>query len=107
MLTDNQTVSHRSAPSISAIRVVATPSDDKGVRALSLVRFLAVGACNSMFGYGCFAMFTLLLTPLLSYGYVLASLLANLFSITFAFLGYKGFVFKMHGNYLKEWIRCV
>jgi putative flippase GtrA len=107
MLTDDQTVSRRSAPSLSAVRVIAAPGDDKGVRALSLVRFLAVGACNSMFGYGCFAMFTLLLTPLLSYGYVLASLLANLFSITFAFLGYKGFAFKMHGNYLKEWIRCV
>lgn len=52
-------------------------------------------------------MFTLLLMPLLSYGYVVASLLANLFSITFAFLGYKWFVFKTHGNYLKEWIRCV
>jgi putative flippase GtrA len=29
------------------------------------------------------------------------------FSITFAFLGYKWFVFKTRGNYLKEWIRCV
>jgi putative flippase GtrA len=52
-------------------------------------------------------LFTLLLSPFLSYGYVLASLLANLFSITFAFFGYKWFVFKTHGNYLKEWIRCV
>jgi putative flippase GtrA len=66
-----------------------------------------VGACNTIFGYGCFALFTLLLTPILSYGYVLASLLANLFSITFAFLGYKWFVFKTHGNYLKEWVRCL
>jgi putative flippase GtrA len=107
MLTDNQTVSYRSAPSVSAVRVVAAPSDDKGMRALSLVRYVAVGACNTIFGYGCFAMFTLLLTPLLSYGYVLASLLANLFSLTFTFLGYNRFVFKMRGNYLKEWIRCV
>jgi putative flippase GtrA len=60
-----------------------------------------------MFGYGCFALFTLLLTPLVAYGYVLASLLANLFSITFAFFGYKWFVFKTRGNYLKEWVRCV
>ena len=76
-------------------------------RVLTLVRYLAVGACNTIFGYGCFAMFTLLLTPLLSYGYVLASLLANLVSITFAFFGYKWFVFRTKGNYLKEWIRCV
>jgi putative flippase GtrA len=68
---------------------------------------LAVGVCNTIFGYGCFVLFTLLLTPVFSYGYVLASLLANLLSITFAFFGYKWFVFKTKGNYLKEWIRCV
>ena len=79
----------------------------KGPPTLILVRYLAVGACNTIFGYGCFALLTLLLTPLLSYGYVVASLLANLFSITFAFFGYKWFVFKTHGNYLKEWFRCL
>lgn len=73
----------------------------------TVIRYLAVGACNTLFGYGCFALFTLLLTPFFAYGYVLASLLANLFAITFAFLGYKWFVFKTHGNYLKEWIRCL
>ena len=73
----------------------------------TIFRYLAVGACNTIFGYGCFALFTLLLTPVLSYGYVAASTLANLFSITFAFLGYKWFVFKTKGNYLKEWIRCL
>jgi putative flippase GtrA len=71
------------------------------------VRYLAVGALNTAFGYGCFALFTMLLTPLVSYGYILASLLANLVAISFSFLGYKWFVFKTQGNYLKEWIRCV
>ena len=75
--------------------------------ALTLARYLVVGGCNTVFGYGCFALFTMLLTPILSYGYVVASLTANVFSITFAFLGYKWFVFKTKGNYLKEWIRCV
>jgi putative flippase GtrA len=108
MLTqDRTTVSHLSPPAVSTVRVIAAPNEDGSTHALTVVRFLAVGACNTIFGYGCFAMFTLLLTPLLSYGYVVASLLANLFSITFAFLGYKRFVFKTHGNYLKEWIRCV
>jgi putative flippase GtrA len=74
---------------------------------LTIFWYLAVGACNTIFGYGCFALFTLLLTPVLSYGYVAASILANLFSITFAFLGYKWFVFKTKGNYLKEWLRCL
>src|ERR1035438_7956313 len=72
-----------------------------------LIRFLAVGACNTVFGYGCFALFTMRLNPLIAYGYVLASLFANLFAITFSFLGYKWFVFKTHGNYLQEWLRCI
>jgi putative flippase GtrA len=73
----------------------------------TVLRFLAVGALNTAFGYGCFALFTMLLTPLIAYGYVFASLFANLFAITFSFLGYKWFVFKTHGNYLKEWLRCI
>jgi putative flippase GtrA len=72
-----------------------------------LIRYLMVGACNTLFGYGCFALFTALLTPLVAYGYVLAILLANLVAITFAFFGYKWFVFNTSGNYLKEWIRCL
>jgi putative flippase GtrA len=85
---------------------MTTPTH-KSLRRLTLVRYLAVGACNTIFGYGCFALFTLLLTPLFSYGYVAASILANLVSITFAFFGYKWFVFRTRGNYLKEWIRCL
>jgi len=27
-------------------------------------------------------------------------------STAIAFLGYKHFVFRTHGNYLKEWLRC-
>jgi putative flippase GtrA len=72
-----------------------------------LIRYLAVGASNTLFGYGCFALLTMLLSPFMAYGYVLASLLANLLSITFAFLGYKWFVFRTEGNYLKEWVRCL
>jgi putative flippase GtrA len=72
-----------------------------------VVRYLAVGACNTLFGYGCYALFTMLFTPLIASGYVAASLVANLFAITFSFLGYKWFVFKTHGNYLREWLRCL
>lgn len=49
----------------------------------------------------------MLLMPLVAYGYIVASLLANLVAITFSFLGYKWFVFKTHGHYLKEWVRCL
>lgn len=72
-----------------------------------VIRYLVVGACNTAFGYACFALFTFLLSPIIAYSYVVASLCANLVAITFSFLGYKWFVFRTHGNYLKEWIRCV
>src|ERR1035441_8725951 len=95
-----------SAP-VDAPFAIMTTTTKHPTMPTTLLRYLAVGAFNTIFGYGCFALFTLLLTPLLSYGYVLASLIANLVSITFAFFGYKWFVFRTKGNYLKEWIRCV
>jgi putative flippase GtrA len=95
-----------SSPGLSPAEV-ATAAAEKHRPTLTLVRYLIVGACNTLFGYGCFALFTLLLSSTLSYGYVVASLLANLLSITFAFFGYKRFVFRTRGNYLREWARCV
>jgi putative flippase GtrA len=84
-----------------ATRPLATP------QASQLLRYLVVGAGNTLFGYGLFVLLTMLLTPTAKYGYLLASLLGNIISITFAFLGYKWFVFKTRGNYLTEWIRCL
>jgi putative flippase GtrA len=43
----------------------------------------------------------------MAHAYIVASLAANLLSITSAFLAYKWFVFKTKGNYLREWMRCV
>ena len=54
-----------------------------------------------------FALFNYGLQGLWSYSYMLASFLSNLIAITVAFLGYKWFVFKTKGNYLREWIRCM
>jgi putative flippase GtrA len=48
-----------------------------------------------------------LLSPHIPYSYLAASLLSALLNITVAFLGYKWFVFKTKGNYLREWGRCV
>ena len=70
-------------------------------------RYLLVGLWNTAFGYGTYAGLTALLTPHLAHAYIIASLVANLLSITSAFLAYKWFVFKTHGNYLREWMRCV
>src|SRR5580692_4370723 len=107
MLTHHHQSGSYSATAVAPAHEEISPPVQKNARPFTLIRYLIVGACNTVFGYGCFALFTLLLTPLLAYGYVAASLLANVFSITFAFLGYKWFVFKTKGNYLKEWIRCV
>lgn len=90
----------------SILSHMPTPAQPRSTPA-TVIRFLAVGACNTIFGYGCFAFFTMLLMPVIAYGYVAASLLSNLIAITFSFLGYKWFVFKTHGHYLREWIRCV
>ena len=70
-------------------------------------RYLLVGLWNTAFGYGSFAGFTALLTPHIAHAYILASVVANLLTITLAFLAYKWFVFKTKGNYLREWLRCV
>jgi putative flippase GtrA len=69
-------------------------------------RFLLVGGFNTVFGYGLFALLNWVLTRV-PYGYLLATLFSNLIAITVAFLGYKWFVFRTKGNYLREWVRCV
>jgi len=70
-------------------------------------RYLMVGVWNTLFGYGMFALFTAVLTPIVPYSYMWASFFSSLLNITVAFLGYKWFVFKTKGNYLREWLRCV
>ena len=74
--------------------------------ARQFARFLAVGGFNTLFGYGLFALLNWSLTPV-PYGYLWATIVANLIAITVAFLGYKWFVFRTKGNYLREWLRCV
>ena len=70
-------------------------------------RYLLVGIWNTIFGYGTYAGFTALLTPYVAHGYIVASVVSNVLSITSAFLAYKWFVFKTKGSYLREWMRCV
>jgi putative flippase GtrA len=72
-----------------------------------LARYLVVGAWNTLFGYGAYALFTALLAPLVPHSYVVALVLSSLLNITVSYLGYKWFVFKTKGNYLREWMRCV
>ncbi len=70
-------------------------------------RYLLVGAWNTLFGYGSYAFFTAILSPMIPYSYIAASVISSLLSISVSYLGYKWFVFKTKGNYLREWVRCV
>jgi putative flippase GtrA len=74
-----------------------------------VIRYLLVGAWNTFFGYGLYALFLFLLTSRTRSVYIaaiLASVLGNVIAITVAFLGYKWFVFRTRGHYLREYLRC-
>jgi putative flippase GtrA len=70
-------------------------------------RYLLVGVWNTAFGYATYAIFTKVLDKFVPQSYMLASILSSLLNITVSFLGYKWFVFKTKGNYLREWVRCM
>lgn len=70
-------------------------------------RYLVVGTWNTAFGYGDYAVWTAVLTPMIAHGYIYASILSTPLNITVSYLGYKWFVFKTQGNYLREWLRCL
>ena len=70
-------------------------------------RYLLVGVWNTLFGYAIFAALTALLAPHVPQSYILAAVLSSVLNFTVAFLGYKWFVFRTKGNYLREWARCV
>jgi putative flippase GtrA len=70
------------------------------------LRYLLVGVWNTAFGYMTYAALTWVLSRHVAYGYLCAAVLSNFIAISVAFLGYKWLVFKTHGNYLREWMRC-
>jgi putative flippase GtrA len=75
------------------------------------VRYLCVGAFNTVFGYLFFAVILTLLNDALPARWlyltvILASVLSTPLNITVAYLGYKFFVFRTKGNYLGEWLKC-
>src|SRR4051812_2347334 len=72
-----------------------------------LSRYTLVGIWNTIFGYALYAGLTAFFTPHIAHAYILAAVVGSFVSITVAFLGYKWFVFKTKGDYLREWVRCV
>lgn len=76
-----------------------------------VIRFLMVGGFNTVFTLALYSVFVILYSHLLpSHGKPLIADIAQIstkpIAITVAFLCYKHFVFRTHGNYVKEWIRC-
>jgi putative flippase GtrA len=70
------------------------------------VRYIIVGGWNTLFSYFVFAFFTYILTGVIPYAYMAATVISSIINITVAYLGYKRFVFKTKGNYLAEYLRC-
>jgi putative flippase GtrA len=75
------------------------------------LRYFAVGAFNTAFGYGTYVGFFTLFSKIISAHHPsliapLASIVSTPLNITVAYFGYKAFVFKTHGNYLAEWLKC-
>ena len=76
-----------------------------------VIRFLMVGVSNTLFSLGLYSACVILFghlfphrgKPLIA---DIASITSKPIAITVAFLCYKHFVFRTHGNYLKEWLRC-
>jgi putative flippase GtrA len=74
-----------------------------------LIRYLLVGAWNTLFGYGCFFLFAHLFLQLFpsqpSLAASVASAVATFVNITVSFIGYKLFVFRTKGGFLREYAR--
>lgn len=76
-----------------------------------VIRFLLVGGFNTLFSYALYVglvhAFNHLL-PSANKALVadIAAVTSKPVAITVAFLGYKHFVFRTQGNYVKEWLRC-
>jgi putative flippase GtrA len=72
------------------------------------LRYLLVGGWNTVFGYTCFFLMNRFLSTMITaYPYIVAGLASSLINITVAFLGYKWFVFRTKGKYLREWLRTL
>ena len=67
-------------------------------------RYLIAGGANTIFGY----LVGLLLYALFidRFHIITIGVIANIISISFAFLSYKLFVFRTNGNWLQEYIKC-
>ena len=71
------------------------------------MRFLAVGATNTLVGYLIFSAFTLWVFADVHLGYLLSLALSYAVGISLAFVLYRRFVFVVHGHVLRDFARFV
>jgi len=71
------------------------------------VRFLSVGATNTLVGYLTFSAFTLWVFADVYLGYLLSLALSYAVGITLAFVLYRRFVFTVRGHVLRDFGRFV
>jgi len=67
------------------------------------INYLIVGVWNTVFGYLSFVALYYLFSQRINYMFLVV--FSNILSITNAYIGYKIFVFKTKGNYLREYLR--
>lgn len=102
---------------LSNPRRAAAPWDAGGVtslraRALAIsrdtrIRFLAVGATNTVIGYGVFALLQLVAFRDVPFGYLASLVLSYAVGIAVAFVLYRRFVWKVRGNVLVDLLRFI
>jgi putative flippase GtrA len=76
-----------------------------------VIRFLLVGVSNTLISLGLYSACVIIYSHLFPSHHKAiivdaASITSKPIAITIAFLCYKHFVFRTHGNYIKEWLRC-
>jgi putative flippase GtrA len=76
-----------------------------------VIRYLIVGVWNTIFAYALYSSFVFLYTRFLPHRFLYLSVMAAAITakpigITMSFFCYKHFVFRTHGNHLREWLRC-
>lgn len=73
-------------------------------RASRPLRFLVIGAWNTVFGFAAFALLFRFTRPW-EVHFVWISLVSNVLAVSNAYLGYKLFVFRTKGDWLGEYVR--
>ncbi len=75
------------------------------------LRYLCVGVFNTVFGYLSYAITYTFIAKVMTTGHAYlaapaAALLSTPVNITVAYVGYKFFVFRTRGNYVREWLKA-